>query len=699
MLDVIRPTITSVKVAPQVLEVPPKSYTPAQWISDHVTVAGKPLHLEWRPWWLLPYNLEYIKFPDGNFKRKSLVLAGRQVEKCVSIDSRMLLPDGVVKKASEVVVGDQLVGLSPDGIKTGAGTVTWKSDIKPKSCLLIRTRQGHEMIVATTHPVKVWEGWREAKDLKISDKVGIVRQIFENLEWDSIVEIKDVGIRPCVDFSVSDTNSFSVDGIITHNSSSLGNKAFAEIQIPWTNVLYIAPSATQIHEFSFRRLDTIIETSPALVHQADLRFWSVTRKNFHNRSSITLRSAFLNADRVRGIPADVLFIDEAQDVIMENIPIILETLTHCERPEGPIFRLLGTPKTYDNSLEYYWAVESNQMEWMLKCDGCGKWIEGIQEDNIGPKGLICHHCNHHLNPFGTGQGKERKGAGWYATGSRDAPLVGFRIPQPLLPYSFAYNADLFRRHWESLLYKITSYERPQLFNEVFALSYDSGDKPITREQLKAACSGIPRLDLETHRDSVPPGSVTAGLVFAGIDWGSGHPSKTVFTAGRYVGDVYEIFYLRKFDRGDSDPVILIPELLRLLKLVRAKYVGVDYGFGFGMNSQIRTGFDGQTIIYCHAQQKAKLAFDNESGVIMTNRTAVMTDIFKLIQTGGIRFQITWEQLRDMGFADDFLNIHKEKTKMGRMIYQKTPNRTDDTMHSTTFNFLASQIKFPRPDLA
>ena len=530
--------------------------SPANWIDRNVKIGGKAMNLRWRPWWVLPYNLEHHRFPDGTYRRASMEKAGRQVEK----------------------------------------------------------------------------------------------------------------------------------------SSSLAAKLLAQVQVPWTSALYVAPSAAQLSEFSFRRIDEVVLTSPTLAETRDLDAWSVSRKSFLNHSNITLRSAFRSADRVRGIPADVLVLDEAQDLLLENIPIIRETQAHCTRPEGPIYQMLGTPKSYDNPLEYFWSMESTQGEWVIRCSGCGnRTLEGVGENNVGPRGLICEKCGKHLNPFeGT----------WMRTGRDDAPVEGFRIPQLLMPYSYAYDPRIFGRMWAEIINKMRFYPRPQFYNEVLGLSYDSGDKPVTREDIRECCGNEHTfLDVEAFDFKIDP-RIGNGLVFCGVDWGTGGASKTVFSACHYQGDVFRNFYMKKFEGPEADPEYIVPAILNLLERVRADMVGVDWGFGFGLNSRIRAGFGAdKTYEFSHSQmQREKVKYDSSANVFVTNRTAVMSDLFRIIKMRGFQFSLTWQMLRDSGFSQDFLCNHKEATRMGKMIYNHPPGTADDALHSVLYAFLVSQSRYPRADL-
>jgi len=68
--------------------------------------------------------------------------------------------------------------------------------------------------------------------------------------------------------------------------------------------------------------------------------------------------AFLNPDRVRGVSADRVGIDEIQDLDITFLPIIRECMSASDLA---IRQFTGTPKTLDNTLESLWQ-ESSQAE-------------------------------------------------------------------------------------------------------------------------------------------------------------------------------------------------------------------------------------------------------------------------------------------------------------------------------------------------
>ena len=136
--------------------------------------------------------------------------------------------------------------------------------------------------------------------------------------------------------------------------------------------LFVSPTQQQTETFSRDRIQTPVEYSQTLQTFTDgpMTKNNVLYKKFVTGSDITLRYAFLHADRVRGISADMLLLDEIQDILTDIIPIIEEALSHSP---FKILRYSGTPKSLDNTISYYWNQFSTQNEWVVPCEGCNTW--------------------------------------------------------------------------------------------------------------------------------------------------------------------------------------------------------------------------------------------------------------------------------------------------------------------------------------
>ena len=474
-------------------------------------------------------------------------------------------------------------------------------------------------------------------------------------------------------------------------STTLGNKllSYACINVAF-NALYVSPSNAQTKTFSNDRLKEPIVTSPHLAVWTNNKLLdNVFEKKLINRSQLTLRYAFLNADRVRGIPADFIAIDEIQDVIVDNIPVIEECASHSP---FKLFMYSGTPKSTDNTIEHFWQNFTLQNEWVVPCEHHGtpnnpsSWYWNIlDEDNVGPAGLMCDRCHRLLDVT-------HPHAQWARVNDVpkvDQPYEGYRVPQLMVPWI----------EWDEILQKQKQYSPGRFYNEVLGLSYDSGTRPLTQADIRDNCSHA--LDMTSEGQERVRGLLGATTrVYAGIDWGTGEGSYTVLTLGAYLHGKFAIFYVHRFEGQETDPQVQLAKIRRVIKDWNVARVGVDYGGGFHPNDKLLKAFGMSRIVkYQYTNTAAgKVIWDNRLHRFQVNRTEVMSDIFNAIKRRSVLAFPTWAHFKDP-FAMDMLNIFSEYNEIRRMDeYKRTPGTTDDTYHSILYCFLASMIDHPRPDI-
>lgn len=477
-------------------------------------------------------------------------------------------------------------------------------------------------------------------------------------------------------------------------STTLGNRLLCYSAL--TNnfrCLFVAPSAEQAKVFSNDRIKDVIEASPLIKAYTSSKInQAVFFKKFINFSQIRLRYAYLTADRVRGIPADLVEIDEIQDILVDNIPIIEQCAFHSKYK---LFIYSGTPKSFDNTIEHYWTEFSTQNEWVVPCDRHGtpkdstSWHWNVlRERNIGKDGLICDSCG---KPISARDPR----AQWAALqpiredNREKVTFEGYRIPQIMVPWV----------DWKEVLEAQEQYSRAQFMNEKLGMSYDSGTRPISRAQVKACCQAHIRLgDIEALKRVVQ-----GKEVFGGVDWGAGtDQSYTVIAFGSYLGgarDNFSIFWLHRFTGQDLDPERQLDKVSQMIAQLQCRVVGVDYGGGFYPNDRLCKRFGPHRVVkfQYNPKQKRKVYWEEHLLRYMAHRSEVMTDVFSAIKDRKIDFP-SWEDF-EAPYASDILNIFTEYNQRTRMIeYKKAPGKTDDTFHAVLYCLLASMIVRPRPDI-
>ena len=483
----------------------------------------------------------------------------------------------------------------------------------------------------------------------------------------------------------------------SEKSTTVGNilLSLANI-IPYLRLLYITASHAQMREFSDERLRAVIADSPTLQTLTGIglgtgmrEVQNVLTKRWINHSKVTLRSVFKNADRVRGISTDCLGVDELQDILIDNLPVIEETQFASELEGGPISIYSGTPKTYDNAIEFYWSRYSTQNEWMVRCSGCNYW-NCIEEPNVRPWGLACAKCEREINPVdGIRQ--------WVRYGGKDREWEGFHLNQAIVLYAHRHNQDTFKQKWAGLISKQKRYTRQRFMNEVMGRSYDAGSKPVTMEEVRRCCLA----DYDNYE--VPPRAWTLSHTWAGIDWGEGETSFSVISIWRYDSKGrFHCCYAKKYVGIEADSDHVIADMIRVCRRWAVNRIGADWGFGFHANPQLRKAFGSQKVVlYQHtSNQKKKVDWDKSGGKWTTHRTRVMQDVFTLIKRGpvggGIAFP-NWEQFEP--YADHILAVYSEfNDRLREMRFDHPRLKPDDYLHTAIYALLVSQFDHPRPDL-
>lgn len=519
--------------------------------------------------------------------------------------------------------------------------------------------------------------------------------LFGDIYWDEVVSVEPLGEIECVDFSVEKHENFIVDGVVTHNSTLLGNIAISySCLIPAFRFLYISPSTLQTKTFSADRIKEPLDTSSVLrAFTTNALVQNVFEKQFLNRSKITLRYAFLTADRARGIPAWQLGMDEIQDIIADNIPVIEQCLSHAPK-RWKRYIYAGTPKTLENTLEHY-RSKSTQGEWVVPCDRCGSNAKGaggrfwniLGEKNIGKTGPICARCGERIFPA-----HEDAQWGHQSAITTATPWESYRINQLMVPWL----------SWvEDILYGYEHWPRARFFNEVLGLAYDSGTRPITMAQLISACNAGVSMQPKDLRKFWA--HARANPVFMGIDWGGDGHSYTVITLATYWQGKYQVFYAHRCTGELYDPENQLAFIRGLVSRFNVTVIGADYGGGQYGNTMLYKKYGAKRLVRFQYVLKAKkkILWNRELLRFMVMRTEAMTDLFTAIKRGEIRLP-RWEDFHASGhapFVTDILNIYSQYNNTTyRLQYNHPVDKPDDTFHSILYGFLASQLIRPRPDL-
>lgn len=472
----------------------------------------------------------------------------------------------------------------------------------------------------------------------------------------------------------------------SEKSTTIGNSCLARSCLSeYHRILFVSPTQTQTETFSRDRLSAPIEQSPTL------QFFkgkgqncpdNVLYKKFATGSDITLRYAYLSADRSRGTSAPMLVLDELQDILVDVIPIVREACSHFEKKT---FRFAGTPKTVENTMNVYWENYSTQNEWVIPCDGCGKW-NVPDEVNIGKYSLICSKCGKQIYPnHPRAQWASMRDPDWLRNPPLNGVFHGFRIPQIIVSWT----------KWGEIIDKMEGrgYSRSQFLNECLARAYDTASRLLTRTMLLANCDSSYRVADHERMTHI-------SRLYMGIDWTGGEDgpdkSATVVTIGGYAGGRFKVIYMKRYTGLEAEEDALIFDIMRLIELFGIAFVGCDYGGGHIFNKRLIDRYSLRRIYryqYCGSKM---ITYDKELARFLVNRTEALMAVVTALRSGTVFSLPSWEDFKYM--APDFLNVFQEQDARGNVTISKTPGTQDDALHSLTYCFLASMIEHPRPDI-
>lgn len=450
---------------------------------------------------------------------------------------------------------------------------------------------------------------------------------------------------------------------------------------PAYKTLYVAPRFEQVSVFSNQRFKPMAEDSPVMMDnflRPSQHLWQVGAKEFLNRSFFNFRSCYMTADSSRGISAHHLMIDELQDILSDNIPVLEECQSHYGWETGLRFRsYAGTPKTNNNPLSRRYQ-QSAQFEWLTECKHCGHWNfpdEGI----IGLSHYICHKCGKEIHPQMHGKWEPMRR-------DRLDYCWGFRLPQMVVP--FKTHKDIREK------YDDPNISQLKFYNEVLGMPYDEGELVLTEQDMMRACTESTPMqeppvikEMYAHR-GVP--------IFAGVDHGTGegdNPSFTVLSIGNFTGNgKFQVRYIFKFKGKEASLSAQPGRITEICAKAGVLWLGSDWGFGAHQNARLVDDYgwswvDGERVVLpmMYVKQRQKATFDGKAFKYKIDRNQSMMDCVDAIRRGKIEFAFRYEDLKP--FVDDFTTIYIE--------YNETHGTTkydhvvpDDTFHSVNYAWMA-----------
>lgn len=416
---------------------------------------------------------------------------------------------------------------------------------------------------------------------------------------------------------------------------------------PGFQILHVAPRDEQVRSFSKKRFAKMIATSPNLKHlfMGPHVVDNQKDKVLSNDTEVTFRSAFRDPDAVRGYSADLLCLDEYQDLQRDHIGVIEETQSHAtrRRADGTIIKLryyAGTPKTWDNPIQECYTG-STQYEWVIFCSACSHFNEKIGIPNMGPDFLKCARCDRPISP---------KQGVWVSYGDKDAEWAGYHINTLLYDHC----------DWKDLWSKLDgpkAYPEQVFHNEVLGRSFDAGSKILTADEVRACCDEDLRLMWKR------PGGLKK--VFIGLDWGGPGHSTTVVHAGTRIRGKYTVLGIRRMD--GRNPRQEVRDVAEFCCKMGASYVATDLGGGIRANQELAELLPGDMKViqfHSNATLTDMVRWHKRGDMFVISKPRTLSRTIQKVKQKDFTF-FNWEEFRP--FASDLTCLYEEYNPRTRTV--------------------------------
>jgi hypothetical protein len=443
--------------------------------------------------------------------------------------------------------------------------------------------------------------------------------------------------------------------------------------------LYCAPLSIQTKRFSSLYLAPFADSPLIKKYYRD----TSSKKNVFERSFNTGSVIFLSyaaeeadADRIRGINADLLFMDEFQDCDWAAYPAIAETTSASE---FAFHYFAGTSKSINNSLEHAW-INGNMLEYCSKCQHCGKWVipdnyETCLKICSGKEGPVCPHCG---KPHDPTDGE------WVAGRPDVKDWYSFHLPQ------FIFKANTQEKKWPDVYTKVNSgiYSKIKVANEVFGLAEDSAGRPLSIKECMSVCDP----NWTSWCKATPRDYKGITTVVVGVDWSvtGSTASYTLVTVTGYdaLGKMYWLYAERLQGIDILQQVARVKEIFYAFE---ANAIATDRGVGV-LQCQLLQRDIGEDRVFPiqYVAAKTRIRWDNAGRFYATDRTMMLDQMVMRVKMGKDKIQCPAWGVSEAFWADA-LALFEEETLSGRRVYRKDADKPDDSIHSLTFALTGYQI--------
>lgn len=386
---------------------------------------------------------------------------------------------------------------------------------------------------------------------------------------------------------------------------------------------------------------------------------AITRIPFANGSLTYFISSWGEFEALRGTPADLVAVDELQDIQSEALPVIEESLSHSKYG---MMRLVGTASDEGSEFAKLWNL-SDMKEWDKEAKA---WIPQKPENHM--------YSGYHI---------DQQMATWLSTLPPDNPA--------------------------SIPAKKARYSERRFLNEVLGLFYRGLAKPLLTEDM-LACED----KTKTLLDGLGPPYWS----YMGVDWGGGERAHTVvWIMGMDTLDRWRLLYISRMT--EKDPMKQVRIIANLINDYRVRQAVADIGYGAVQVSELQKLY-ADRVLGCQYMRRPEIPLERKHTEEFGKRIAQMMlyadksfwietaiNLIKFKDPSGKvvpKLVIPWRVPADVEWiVDEFtcIEMEEQETVGGKRYHHYThpEGQPDDALHAFVYALIANDIYHIYPELS
>jgi hypothetical protein len=390
-----------------------------------------------------------------------------------------------------------------------------------------------------------------------------------------------------------------------------------------------------------------------LLDQSSATNDSLHFKQFLGGNHLWIESTGIDADRLMGRTADVIFFDEVQKTTKEamgNALKILATAKYGKESKG-VQVYFGTPRRKDSAYYRMWETSSQQY-YFLGCEGCKEHFplytpgsDDWEKIWIHSKIVKCPKCGKEQDKLAA----QERGK-WVALrdeNDKECKMIGFHINQLYMPQFTREDIENEKpsRH-------LINTERV-FMNEVLGEFFQGDSSPMTSDEIRDTCGDVER---KFSPMILPAAGMAKEMTFLGIDYGAradleqlanpdsvkqvGQSFSTAVVLLAKGPDLLSIEFCTKFKRNDPESKKgIIDQLMRQYNITLA--IGdIGYSNDFSYNLHASYG-DRYLVSRAHNKINDHVKFNPDAfpKEIIFERDFYIGELYDQMKKGMIRFPL------------------------------------------------------------